>query len=339
MTPPPTCGWGGLRPRLGGVPPTFCRHNRFVQNCPICRPPEAAPRAAKRPSRAPSARARPVGGGATRTVRSSAVRVRRLTQAADDGYRSELVPGLKATADAERLADELAFAAARLEEFADDPPGLYADVVTMDDVEEALWLAFLVAFICPAEGDEDPFADLRDAHVSWASGELPRLDVPRGPRSQVDPATAERTVLAYRAWAGRAGSQQAAFGGEATWTPERRFDRVFERLSLPGFGRAGRYELLVSLGRLDLVELQPTALRFGDDATTLAAKRVFGIGDTVLLERRARALADAAELPIEALDLALSNWGAQVPAERATYGSRAVTDESEREAIAGALGV
>jgi hypothetical protein len=269
------------------------------------------------------------------------VRVRQLTQAADDGYRSELVPGLKATADAERLAGELAFANARLEEFADDPPGLYADIVTMDDPEEALWLAVLVAFICPVEveGDEDPFAAIRAAHVPWASGELPRLDVPRGPRSQVaDRATGEKTVLAYRAWAGRAGGQQAAFAGEPTWTPERRFDRVFERLSLPGLGRAGRYELLVSLGRLDVLEAQPTTLRFGDDTTTLAAKRVFGIGDTVLLERRARALAEATELPIEALDLALHNWGAGMRGERATYGSRAVVDDGERDAIAAVLG-
>jgi len=323
------------------VPPSFCRHNRFIQNCPICRPPEPAAGAAKtkRRAREPSARARSASGGLTRSSRSSAVRVRQLTQAADDGYRSDLVPGLKATADAERLAAELAFANARLEELGDDPPGLYADIVTMDDVEETLWLAFLVAFICPLEGAEDPFANVRDAHVPWASGELPRLDVPGGPRSAVgDAPTAERTALAYRAWAERAGGQLAAFVGEASWTPERRFDRVFERLSLPGFGRPARYELLVSLGRLDPVDVRPGALRFTDDATTLAAKRVFGIGDTVLLERRARALADAVQLPIEALDLGLSNWGARGPAERATYGSAAEVDEAERDAIAGVLG-
>ena len=265
--------------------------------------------------------------------------MRQLTQAADDGYRSELVPGLKATVDAERLAGELAFAAARLEEFADDPPGLYADIVTMDDPEEALWLAFLVAFLCPLEDAEDPFAAIREAHVPWASGELPRLDGARGPRAQVsDAASGERTVLAYRAWAGRAGGQQAAVAGETTWTPQRRFDRVFERLALPGFGRPGRYELLVSLGRLDVVSAQPTALRFTDDATTLAAKRVFGIGDTVLLERRAKALAEEVELPIEALDLALHNWGARTPGTRATYGSQAVVDEDDRAAIAAVLG-
>ena len=266
--------------------------------------------------------------------------MRQLAQAADDGYRCELVPGLKATADAERLADELAFAGARLEEFADDPPGLYADMVTTDDREEALWLAFLVAFICPLEGEEDPFAAIRSAHVPWASGELPRLDVARGPRAEYsDPAVGERTVLAYRAWAARAGSQVAALTGETAWSPERRFDRVFERLSLPGFGRPGRYELLVSLGRLDLVDLTPTTLRFADDATTLAAKRVFGIGDTVLLERRARALADAVELPIEALDLALANWGgALAGASRATYGSQVSADDGGRDEIAAVLG-
>jgi len=322
------------------VPPTFCRHNRFVQNCPICREPEPERRpAAKRATRAGTAsRARSASGGASRSARAGAVRVRRLAQAADDGYRNELVPGLKATADAERLAAELAFAAARLEEFDDDPPGLYADIVTMDDVEEALWLAFLVAFICPLEDAPDPFANIREAHVPWASGELPRLDVARGPRAQADPVGGERTVLAYRAWTERSGSQQAAFGGEQGWTAQRRFDRVFERLSLPGLDRPARYELLVSLGRLDLVELRPTSLRLTDDATTLAAKRVFGIADTVLLDRRARTLADAVEVPIEALDLALSNWGAQPGAQRATYGSRAEVADGDRDAIAAVLG-
>jgi len=145
-------------------------------------------------------------------------------------------------------------------------------------------------------------------------------------------------VLAYRAWAQRAGSQQAAFVGEAAWTPERRFDRVFERLALPGFGRPGRYELLVSLGRLGAVDVRPSSLQLTDDATTVAAKRVFGIGDKMLLERRARDLADAVELPIEALDLALFNWAAP-PAGRVTYGSRAEVDDGEREAIADVLGV
>jgi hypothetical protein len=318
------------------MPPSFCRHNRVLQNCPICSPRAAQPPpAARRPPG--SSPTRPARSGA-RPGRSSAVRVRQLHQAADDGYRSELVTGIKATVDAERLAGELAFATARLAQLAADPPGLYADIVTLDDAEEGLWLAFLTAYVCPLAEDADPFANVRGAHVPWASGELPRLDVPRGPRGALDPATGERTILAYRAWVSRAGSQQAALAGEPSWTPERRFDRIFERLALPGLGRDARYELLVSLGRLDLLEMRPSSLHFGDGDTTIAAKRVFGIGDTILLERRARTLADAAGVPIEALDLALFNWGARGGA-RATYGSSAVADDADREAIAGVLGV
>ncbi len=77
----------------------------------------------------------------------------------------------------------------------------------------------------------------------------------------------------------------------------------------------GRYDLLVTLGRLGLYELLPDSLHLAgarglsaEDPTTLAAKRVFGIGDPLLLERRAAALAQAASVPVETLDLALANW-------------------------------
>ncbi len=265
------------------------------------------------------------------------MRVRQLTQAADDGYRSQLVAGLKASADAERLADELAFATARLAELASDPPGVYAEIAAEPDPEEALWLAFLTAYLAPVEGD-DPFAAIRAARVPWAAGELPDLDVALGPRTSHEPAHGPRTVLAYRARAERAGSQELLVAGEAAWIPERRFDRLFERLALPGFSRAARYDLLVALGRLGVADLRPSSLQLTDDATTVAAKRVFGIGDKLLLERRARELADAADVPIEALDLALFNWAAG-PGKRATMGSRAIPADELRDEIAGVLGV
>jgi hypothetical protein len=318
------------------VPPSFCRHNRFVSNCPICRQPDPPPGARQSSGSAVPARAKRASSAPARGSRSG-VRVRKMSQAADDGYRSELVPGLKASADAERLAAELAFATARLAELAVDPPGLYALVAVEPDLEEALWLAFLTAYLTPTEGD-DPFGGIRAARVPWSSGELPDLDVPLGFRTSHDHGAGERTVRAYRAWAQRAGGQQAAFGGESAWTPERRFDRLFERLALPGLGRAGRYDLLVTLGRLGVVDVRASTLQLTDDATTIAAKRVFGIGDKMLLERRARDLADAAEVPIEALDLALFNWAAPERG-RATMGSTAVPSGDERSAIAGVLGV
>ncbi|HUR87280.1 MAG TPA: hypothetical protein VMY78_18275 [Solirubrobacteraceae bacterium] len=318
------------------MPPSFCRHNRFIQNCPICRAPDPPPAERKRASTTSRSRAGS-GGGAARPARAGAVRVRQLSQAADDGYRSLLVSGLKASADAERLAGELAFAAARLVELAADPPEVYALIAAESDPEEALWLAFLASYLAPAE-DEDPFAGIRAAHVPWAAGELPDLEVPRGPRTSHDPRHGPRTVLAYRARAERDGSQALLFAGEPAWTPERRFDRLFERLALPGFSRAGRYDLLVALGRLGVADLRPASLQLTDDATTVAAKRVFGIGDKLLLERRARELADAAELPIEALDLALFNWAAG-SLGRATMGSGATPEDGLRDEIAAVLGV
>jgi hypothetical protein len=118
------------------------------------------------------------------------------------------------------------------------------------------------------------------------------------------------TIDAYRAWAQRSGSQAAAFSGEAAWTPERRFERAFERLALPGFHRDARFDLLATLGLLGVYELKAGALALGgDNETTVAAKRALGIGDPLLLERRASELARACALPLEALDLGLYSWG------------------------------
>jgi len=263
--------------------------------------------------------------------------VRRAARSADDGYAHELVPGLKASGDAQRLVDELAFATARLEELATDPPGLYAEVAGAGDHEEGTWLAFLITYLGPTV--EAPFAAIHAVRTPWATGALPDLDgAARGPRSSHDPARGEQTLAAYRAWAARHGGQTAAFTGEGSWSPERRFDRLFERLALPGFGRGGRYELLVALGALGLYDLRATSLRVEDDATTLAAKRVLGIGDRVNLERRAAALGEGLEVEIAALDLALFNWG-QPQDERATMGSRAQADSALRDRLAAALGL
>lgn len=265
------------------------------------------------------------------------MRVRKLAQAADDGYRNELVVGLKASEDATRLAAELAFATARLGELAADPPGCYAQIASEPDPEEALWLAFLTTYLCPGQG-EDPFAAIAAAHVPWSGGELPDLDGALGIRTSHAQADGARTVLAYRSWAQRAGGQRAAFAGEGAWTAQRRFDRLFERLAVGGFGRPGRYELLAMLGRLGIVDVRPSSLHFADDATTVAAKRVFGIGDTMLLERRGRDLAEAAGVPIDALDLALFNWAA-AERGRATMGSRATAEDGDVAVIAAVLGV
>ncbi len=318
----------------------FCRHNRFIERCPICRetvPGLAPPERAGRRTRTRSGDATTQNGHANgrraaprRSRGGPELRVRQETRAQDDGYRSPLAPGLRASQDAERLAEEIAFADGRLVAITMAPPDLYGEIREQEDAEQATWMCFLAAYLSPLE-DGDPFAGIRRAlDADWRAGELPDLsEIPLGPRTSHDPARGDATLRAYLQWAhyadGQDGRQQDMFVGDPTWTKQRRFERLFERLKLPGLGRMGRYELLVTLGRIGLYELRADSLHLAgarggksEDLTTVAAKRVFGIGEPVHLERRALMLAEAMSVPVEALDLAFANWGA---GERATLGA------------------
>ncbi|MEA2212262.1 MAG: hypothetical protein QOF83_2210 [Solirubrobacteraceae bacterium] len=333
--------------------PSFCRHNRLIQNCPICAreqdlelrpvvsPAGQSPRTSSHSPIRPPRRPGTQGGSRTAGRRSGpGVKVRHLARGADDGYRSELAPGLRSSEDAVRLAEEVAFAAARLDQLAIEPPGLYAEVADpAGETEERTWLAFLIALLGPTE-DDDPFAAIALARTTWASGQPPSLEAAQaGPRGAYEPATAARTVAGYRTWAARSGSQEAAFNGEPSWSPERRFARVFERLALPGFARGARFELLSTLGRTGVYEVRAGALALGgSDDVTVAAKRLLGIGDPMLLERRAANLAEACGVEMEALDLGFYNWERGV---RARVGMKAglEPDPVVRVAVEDALGL
>jgi hypothetical protein len=272
--------------------PLFCRHNRLTQNCPICSRELGSEHNVTGSGRAGRTKPRTAASPSS-SRRSPGVVTRRAPRAADDGYRNALVPGLRATSDAERLASALAWADARLE-----PPGPHPAVAAEPDVEEAIWLAFLLAL--PDPGATDLHEAIVTAHPTWASAELPEIP-------GVDP----RTVPAYRAWAERAGSQADAFLGEPGWSPERRFGRVFERLALPGLRRGSRFELLNTLGAAERLAVAADGLHPGkeEDATTIAAKRVLVSGDHMLLERRAADLASSTGIRLGALDRALAVWG------------------------------
>jgi hypothetical protein len=280
--------------------PTFCRHNRLLQNCTICareqhfearpvvsssapkstQPREERTRAERKPREARAAKP-----GSPRGTASS-VRVRRLARGVEDGYRSPLVPGLKSSEDAERLAEEIAFAAWRLALMEQVAAGDTSNLVPPAWSEIA------------ANGDVEARTILAIRHV---------LDGPRGPNS----GNRESVIAGIEAWGARQTSLAVAFNGEPSWTPERRFERLFERLGgVRGLGRDTRYELLTLLGRLGVYQIRAGKLfPGGENETTWAAKRALGIGDPLLLERRAADLAQACGVQVEALDLALHNWG------------------------------
>ena len=170
--------------------------------------------------------------------------------------------------------------------------------------------------------------DRHGAH-DVGGGELPdarRRSARSAQRSRA--AARARTLEAYRAWASARARSPRRYTADASWRPRAPLRaRAFERLALPGFGRGPRYELLVLLGTLGVSDLSPSSLHLGDplDPTTVAAKRVFGIGDAMNLRRRASELAAAAGVPIEALDLALVNWS-RPEEDRITAGARDVDD-------------
>ncbi len=350
--------------------PTFCRHGRFLERCPICSKdlPGRAPTGAA--GRAPKTRS--VSGStakrSTSRTRAGGLKVRREGRALEDGYSSELVPGLRASTDAERLAEEIAFSSARLGVLALEPPALYGEarMLAGTDLERASWICFLIAYLGPLNG-EDPFEGVRTmlgrapdlAYVQMPDSELDLDGIALGPRTSHDPARGTATLSAYGDWVQRGGHPVAATGaaerassgrqaeaylGDAGWSPQRRFERLYERLALPGLHRRARFDLLVTMGRLGLYELQAGSLRLSsargiaaEDPTTTAAKRVFGIGDPILLERRAATLAEVVGVPLEALDLALDNWASP---QRAGMGvSGEIRDEGAAESAREALGL
>ncbi len=302
------------------------------------------------------------------------MRVRRELRAQDDGYRSELAPGLHASQDAARLAEEIAFASGRSLRLRESPPDLFDEIRRLasdGQLERASWICFLTVYLSPLPTD-DPFAGVRLALEREGEGgdggesvgespgervplrelEVPSLEgIPLGSRTSHDPARGSETLLAYRHRAEHSGGTAAGGGsrawaliGEESWTPQRRFERAFERLALPGFGRMGRYELLVTLGRLGLYELEADSLHLTGgrgtdlgDLTTVAAKRIFAVGDPIYLERRALAFAERLSVPIDVLDLAFANWGS---GERATLGfSPDTVDAHASERARDALGL
>jgi hypothetical protein len=337
----------------------FCRHGRREDRCPICakakrQPPARSGSSSGARSTSGTAAARPVrssaSGSARRSRGSGDVRVRKLSRHADDGWRSDLLPGVLGSAEALELCRFLLRARLRLEALAGpDAPGPYGRAATLAagtaaEREEAAWLLFQVAYYGPVEGD-GAFLEIARLAVDWTAP-LPddaTLRTARvGPRGAHDHARGATTIVAYREWAQRAGGQLAALGAATAGQsdPARRFDAAFRALALPGLSRGPRFELLLSLAAVGLLDAQPWSLLLdaSRDPVGVAAKRAFRSDDGVLLQRRLGALARALALPVAAFDLGLRNWDA-APKDRLTGGVPVQEDPDEVALLGEALGI
>ena len=221
--------------------PTFCRHNRFVERCPIC--------SKTLPGNAPSERAAPARRAARQSAppapRTGPRRGRgyaRASPAARRGGRLRLAarcPGCARRPTRRAWPTRSLSPAGRLLVAAGRAPGLpdlYAQARSLvaGDLEQATWTCFLTAYLCPLEGPE-PFAGI-DQALQTDRDELRDLsDIPLGPRTSHDPARGVRTLDAYRQWVAhgdrsKVGQQALAFSGDASWSAQRRFERLFERI-------------------------------------------------------------------------------------------------------------
>ena len=248
------------------MPGMFCRHNRLTSKCPICS--RELERAAQQGARAPRHRAqarRDVDAAVARASgsrRASAQLAAARHAQARARRRRRLPQPARPRPARDRRRRAARGRAHRTPPRGSSRPGPYPLIADEPDLEQATWLAFL-------------FALAPELHDVLDRGAARRG---RTPTSRRCPRPRPRTAAAYRAWVERAGSQEAAFTGEEIWTPERRFGRVFERLALPGFSRAARYDLLTALGAAGRypLEADARALRRGrrDDARRQARARL-----------------------------------------------------------------
>ena len=178
-----------------------------------------------------------------------------------------------------------------------EPPGPYEEVATEPDVERAAWLALLLALAGPG----DPERQAAVLAAAPALGAVPdALAAARAHDLRL------RDLGGARRLAGGGPDRRARLVAAAPLRP-----RLSSASPCPA-SRARRASscssTLGASGRFALVPDQLELGAEGDPATT-AAKRILQSGDRMLLERRARDLAAACEVPLAALDRALALWG------------------------------
>ncbi len=161
----------------------------------------------------------------------------RLQRAADDGFTSALLPGVRSSQTALQLARELTAAEARLSVYGTADAGAWTTVTDLAGEPHRAFVAALVVAVASPDGPAGSASTAAAALAALQSADpsLTALDAiadatelaqvleagPRGPRAH-DASAAALAVPAQLAQRS-GGSLEAALAGEAGWTSERRF--------------------------------------------------------------------------------------------------------------------
>ena len=271
--------------------PTFCRHNRLEATCPICARKRTDGRRRLEPRRATPRPAR--SASAARAVRRAAAACKRAPHGARGRRR------LRARAAARAAQLRRRGAAGRRARLRGGAPG--RAVRPTRPASTPTWRARPTSRRPPGWPSSSPTCRPwrattrgRRSRAARTTLGVGRAADARGRRARAARRARSRARRIDPAGLPRVGGARRLAGAglhrRARVARQRRFDRAFERLSLPGFGRAPRFELLVVLGRLGRLRRAPVvaaALRRRARPDVVASKRVFGIGDPLLLQRRA----------------------------------------------------
>jgi hypothetical protein len=208
-------------------------------------------------------------------------------------------------------------------------------IASLDDREEAIWLAYLTTFFGPDERRHDTWRATRVVYSAFGSGRptfsevqsddrlLPRLchanaqlfrSLPRGNHRKYEPKDADHK-LGLLASVDSLLGLAARHGGLLRWftdgtSPSDRFERLMSELRIVSFGRTGRFDLLTLVGDLGVVELTAPRLYLKGATGPLEGARqaIPGVRDEAELDRRLEKVVDAFGISGAVLEDALCNW-------------------------------
>ena len=214
-----------------------------------------------------------------------------------------------------------------------------AEVQKSDDLDEALWRAFLASHFGRPSADRRKSQEVESAarllcgfgttpvwtwnrvsqnpaaFFEWLIQHQNQLATLRfGNHRKFESKKANKlfeVIAGFVDWVrGLGNNPQEAFATEGCDTSEEQFDRLFYRLTaIPRFGRLGAFDMLCLLGDMGILPVKAGSCYLkGASGPLNGARRLWGNRSVADLTRLADEAARALGVPIEVFEDALCNW-------------------------------